>query len=113
MKVLNLPAPIKKSLASKSTKPKPAKKGEDTSETYSDIVPYKGGFPPIGSIILESTPHPSSRAGSTRRLAVAQTRLPTLRQPSNAPLSNRTHGNKRKTSPPAPFATTESKVCHL
>ena len=87
MKVLNLHAPTKKGSASKSTKPKLAMKGVDTSKTCSDIVPYKGGLPPIGSIILESTPPPSSKPHSTKRTTSIQTKLPTSRQLSDAPPS--------------------------
>ena len=111
--MLNLPAPTKKGSASKSTKPKLAKKGVDTSETCLGIIPYKGGLPPIGNIILESAPPPSSRSHSTRRSTAIQTKLPTSRQLSDAPPSSRTRGNKIKTSLPAPSATTETRVCHL
>ena len=67
-----------------STKPKSAKKGDDSSEACSDIVPFKSGLPPIGNIVLESSPPPSKRM----------------------------RGSKRKTSPPAP-TTTERRVCYL
>ena len=46
MKVTNLPIPTKKGFASQFAKPKPAKKGDDSSETCSDIFPFKGGLPP-------------------------------------------------------------------
>ena len=67
MKVVNLPVSMKKGLASNYAKPKFAKKGGDAFEACSDIVPYKGGLPPIGNIVLESTPPPFARARSTRR----------------------------------------------
>lgn len=59
MKVVNLPAPTKKGMTSRSAKPKPTKKDAD--------VPYEGGFPPIANIVLKSTPRPLSRTRSTRR----------------------------------------------
>ena len=75
--MVNLLEPMKKGLASKSAKPKPTKKGGDTFKVCSDMVPYQGGFPPIGSIVLESMPPSSARARSTRRSVAAQTKPPT------------------------------------
>ena len=69
--MVNLLAPMKKGSASKSAKPKPTRKGGDASKICSDIVLYQGGLPPIGSIVLESTPPLSARARSTRRSVAA------------------------------------------
>lgn len=88
---MNLPLPVKKGSASKSAKPKFMKgKGiaMGASETYSDIVPYRGDFPPIGNIILESTRPASKRTHSTWKSATAKSRPPLLRQPSDAPPSS-------------------------
>ncbi|KAK9998115.1 hypothetical protein SO802_017718 [Lithocarpus litseifolius] len=85
--VLNLPAPAKKGLVSRFTKPKSTKRGDDSSETYSNIVPYEGGLPPIGKP------------------------KPVAPQPSmDAPLTSRTQGSKRKTSPPSSSATTKRRA---
>ena len=113
MKVVNLPASTKKGLASRSAKPKSAKNGVDVFGVCSNIVPSKGGLPPIGNIVLEKTRPPSTRARSTRRFVVAKSRPPMPRQPSDAPLSSRIRGSKRKTSPPTPSTTTERRVCYL
>lgn len=51
MKVVNLPAPTKNGSVSRSAKPKLAKKGDDSSKTFSEIVPYKGDLPLISNII--------------------------------------------------------------
>ena len=80
VKVINILVPGKKG----STKPKSAKKGDDSSNACSDVVPFESGLPPIGNIVLESSPPPSKRM----------------------------RGSKRKTSPPAP-TTTERRVCYL
>ncbi|KAL4606857.1 hypothetical protein ACB092_09G134500 [Castanea dentata] len=66
VKVVNLPTPAKKGLVSRSAKPKSTKRGNDSFETYSDIVPYEGGFPPIGSIVLKSSPPLSACTYSSR-----------------------------------------------
>ena len=117
MKVVNLPLPVKKGLASKSAKSKFGKKGKDiamgASKTFSDIVPYKGDFPPIGSIVLESTHPPSTRTRSAWKFTTEKSKPPLLRQPSNAPPSSRTHGNEQKTSPPISSAPSKRKVCYL
>ena len=55
VKVMNLPAPTKKGSVSWTIKPKSAKRGNDSSKTCSDLVLYKGGFPPIGNIVLEGS----------------------------------------------------------
>lgn len=64
MKVMNLlPSTLNKDLASKLAKPKSTKKGmgiaTSASKVCFDIVPYMGDLPPIGSIVLESTPSPA------------------------------------------------------
>lgn len=51
MKVVNLPAPTKNGSVSRSAKPKFAKKGDDSSKTFSEIFPYKGDLPLISNII--------------------------------------------------------------
>ena len=56
VKVVNLLAPTKKVSMSRTAKLKSAKKGDDSSKTYSDIIPYKGGLPSISNIVLESFP---------------------------------------------------------
>ena len=110
---MNLPTPAKKGSVAQSTKPKSAKKGDDSFETCSDIVPYEGNLPPMGNIVLKGSPPPSARTHSNKR-PIAGKNKPAAPQPStNAPPSNRTQGSKRKTSPPPSFATTERRVCYL
>ena len=58
MKVVNLPVLAKKGSVSRSAKPKPAKKGDDSFDTCSDTIPYEGSLPPIGNIVLEGSPPP-------------------------------------------------------
>ena len=43
--VVNLPTPTKNCSVSQTTKPKSIKRGGDSSNTCSDLVPYKGAFP--------------------------------------------------------------------
>jgi len=52
VKVVNLPAPAKKGLVSRTAKPKFAKRGDDSFETYSDIVLYGGGLP-LGQVVVK------------------------------------------------------------
>ena len=84
MKVLNpfLSAPNKGS-ASMLAKTKFSKKGKgiamSTLEVCSDIVPYVGDLPPIGSIILESTPPPTVRNCSTTKSIVVKPKPPLLK----------------------------------
>ena len=111
VKVVNLPTPTRKGSVSQSTNPESAKKGGDSFETYFDIVPYKGGLPLIGNIVLESTTPPSAKTHSKRRSIMAKSRPSTPKPSIDAPLSNKTHGSKRKTSHPAPSATTDRRVC--
>ena len=113
MKVTNLPVPVKKGSASRSAKPKTTKKGDDSSETCSNIMPFEGGLPLIGNIALESSPPPSTRTRSSRRPITSKSRPTTPRPPVDAPPSSRTQGSKRKTSPPPLSATSERRVCYL
>ena len=103
---------MKKGSVSSSAKPKLAKKGDDSSKTYSDIVSFEGGLPPIGNIVLESSPPPFAYTYSSRCPTVGKSKLATLRPSTDAPPS-RTRGSKRKTSPPSSSATTERRVCYL
>ena len=112
MKVVNLPAPAKEGSMSRSTKPKSAKRGDDSSQTCSDIVPYEGGLPPIGNIVLEGSP-PFARTRSSKRLITGKPKPIALRPSMDAPPSNRTQGSKRKTSPLPPFVTIERRICYL
>lgn len=65
VKVVNLPTLAKKGSVSWTVKPKFAKRGDDSSETWSDLVPYKGGLPPINNIVLESSSPSSTRTRSS------------------------------------------------
>ena len=102
-KVVNLPAPAKKGLVSQTAKPKSAKKGDDSSKTYFDIVPYKGGLTPIGNIVLEGSPPPPTHTRSSMRFTASKPKPSTPRPTMDTP-SSRTYGGKRKASPPPPGA---------
>ena len=54
MKVTNISVPMKKS----SAKAKSTKKGDDSSETCSNIVPLESDLPPVGNIVLKRSPPP-------------------------------------------------------
>jgi len=54
--VKNIFVPMKKS----SAKSKFAKKGDDSSDTCSDIMPFKSNLPLVGNIVLESSLPPSA-----------------------------------------------------
>ena len=113
VKVVNLPMPTKKGLMSQTTKPKFAKRGDDSSKTCSDLVPYGGGLPLIDNIVLERSSPPSTRTQSSKR-SIASKPKPSAPRPSvDAPPSSRTRGNKRKTSLPTSFATAERRICYL
>jgi len=113
VKVVNLPTPIKKGSVSQCTKPKSTKRGDDSSETCSNIVPYEGSLPFIGNIVLEGSPPPSTRTRSNK-CSTAFKPKPSIPRPFiDAPPSSRTCSSKRKTSPPAPSTTTERKVCYF
>ena len=71
MKVTNISVPVKKSSTPQSAKSKSAKKGDNSSKTCSDIVPFEGDLPPVGNIVLESSPPPFARTRSSRRLLQA------------------------------------------
>ena len=113
VKVVNLPIPAKKGSVSRTAKPKSTKRGYDSSETYSNLVSYKGGFPPIGNIVLKSSPPPSARIRSSKRSTATKPKPSTPRPFVDAPSSSWTRGSKRKTSPPAPSATAERRICYL
>ena len=83
MKVTNVSVPVKKS----SAKSKSAKKGDDSSETCSDIVPFEGDFPPIGNIVLESSLRPFAHIHSNRRPTTRKSRSNALRPFTDAPSS--------------------------
>ena len=113
VKVVNLPTPMKKGLVSWSAKPKSAKREDDSSETCSNIIPYEGSLPPIGNILLKGSPPPFARTRSSRHSTARKPKPSTPRPSMDAPPSSRTHSSKRKTSPLAPSATTERRVCYL
>ena len=113
LKVVNLPTPAKKGLVSQSAKPKSAKRGDDSSETCSNIVPYKGSLPPIGNVVLEGSPPPSTHTRSNRHPTAGKPKPAAPRPSTNAPPSSRTRGNKRKTSLPPSSTTTERRFCYL
>ena len=69
VKVTNPPILVKKGSTSRSTKT--IKKSDDSFETFSEIVPFEGGLPLIGNIVLENSPHPSTRTRSSRCLLQA------------------------------------------
>ena len=113
MKVVNLLTPTKKGSVSRSAKTKSAKRGDDSSETCSDIVPYEGGFPPIGNIVLEGSPSPFACTHSSRHPTAGKPKPVAPRPSIDAPPSSKTRGSKRKTSPLPSSATTERRVCYL
>ena len=112
VKVVNLPPPSKKGLVSRTAKPKSTKRGDDSFEIYSDIIPYESGLPPISNIILEGSPPPFARTRSSRR-STSKPKPFALRPGMDAAPSSRTHDRKRKTSLPPPSTTTERRVCYL
>ena len=109
VKVTNISMPVKKSFAMA----KSIKKGDDSSETCSDIVPFKGDFPPVGNIVLESSPSSSAHTHSNKCPTIRKSKPTALRLFANAPSSSRTQGSKRKTSPPPTSTTTKRRVCYL
>lgn len=98
---------------SRTTRPKSAKKGDNSSKTCSDLVPYKGDLPPIGNIVLERSLPPSVRTYSSKRSIASKPKLSSLRPFVDAPPSSRTRGSKRKTSPPTLSTTVERRVYYL
>ena len=111
--VLNLPMPTKKDSVSQTTKPKSVKRGDDSSKTCSNIIPYKGGLPPIGNIVLKGSPPPSAHTRSSMHSIASKPQPLAPRPAMDTPLSSRTYGSKRKTSPPPQSATIERKLCYL
>ena len=109
VKVINTPVPSKKGFA----KPKFAKKGCDTSEAYSDIVPFESGLPPIGNIVLEGSLAPSTRTGFSVRSTASKSKFTAPWPSTDAPPSSKTRGSKRKTSPPPASTTIERRVYYL
>ncbi|KAK9998190.1 hypothetical protein SO802_017793 [Lithocarpus litseifolius] len=107
--VVNLLAPTKKGSVSQTTKPKSSKRGDNSFETCSNLVPYKGGLPLIGSIVLESSSHSSTCTRSSRRSTAGKLKPSSPKPSVDAPPSNKTCGSKKKISPPTPSATTESR----
>ena len=89
VKVVSLLQLVKKGLSSKSANLKSTKKGKGVTvgafETCFDIVPSRGDFSPIGSIVLECTAPLSTRTPSTWKFAMAKSKPPLSRQPLNAP----------------------------
>ena len=90
VKVVNLLVHAKKGFVSWFAKPKLAKKGDDSSKTYSYIVPFEGSLPPIGNIVLEGSPPPFARTRSSRCPIASKSRLTTLRPSADTPPSSRT-----------------------
>ena len=106
--MINTLVPSKKG----SAKPKSAKKGGDTSEACSDVVPFENGLPPIGNIVLEGSPTPSTRAHFSVHSTASKSKFAAPQPSTDAPLSSRTRGSKKKTSP-HPSSTTEPTVHYL
>ena len=90
VKVVNLPTCTKKGSMSQSAKPKSTKKGNDSSETCSNIVPYKGCLLPICNIVLKSSPPPSARTHSSKCPTIGKPKLSTPRPSTDTPFSSRT-----------------------
>ena len=109
MKVTNISVPMKKS----SAKSKSTKRGDNSSETCSDIVPFESDLPPIDDIVLESSLPSSTCTRSSKRPTTGKSRLIAPRPSTDAPPSSRTRGSKRKTSPPPASTTTEKRICYL
>ena len=109
VKVINISVPGKKGFA----RSKSAKKGTDSFEACSDIVPFESDLPPVGNIVLESSPSSSAHTHSSRCPTTGKSKPTALRLFADAPSSSRTQGNKRKTSPPPTSTTTKRRVCYL
>ena len=75
MRMVNLPMPVKKCSVSQSVKPRSTKRGDDSFETCSDIVPYEGGLPPIGNIVLK---------GSSPSVCTHSSKHPTASKPKSS-----------------------------
>ena len=109
VKVINTPMPSKKS----SAKPKSTKKGGDSSEAFSGVVPFESGLPTISNIVFESPPSASTNTHSNMRPTASKSKSVALRLPTDAPPSSRTRGSKRKTFPPHMSTTIKQRVCYL
>lgn len=96
-----------------STKPKSAKKANDSSKTCSNIVLFEGGLPPIGNIVLESSPPYFAHTRTSRRPTVSKAKPATPWLSIDAPSSTKTRGIKRKTSPTPLSTTTERRKCYV
>ena len=105
----NIPVSGKKG----SAKPKFAKKDDDSFEACSDVVPFESDLPPIGNIVLESFPPPSAHTHFSMRPTASKSKSAALQPSTDASLSSRTRGNKRKMSPPSTSTTTERRICYL
>ena len=98
---------------SQTAKPKSAKRGDDSSETCFDIVPYEGGLPPIGNIVLEGSSLPSAFTHSNKCFIACKCKPSAPRPTMDTLPSSRTLGSKRKTSPPPSSTSTERRVYYL
>ena len=107
--MINIPMPSKKD----SAKPKSAKKGGDSFEACSDVVPFEGSLRPMGNIVLEGSPPPFTRTRSNVRPIASKSKFIAPQLSTDAPPSSRKRGSKRKTSPPLVSTTTEWRVCYL
>ena len=85
VKVINIFVPSKKGFARSTS----AKKGDDSSEACSDIVPFESDLPPVGNIVLESSP-PFARARFSRRPTASKSKPATPWPSTDAPPSSRT-----------------------
>ena len=113
MKVVNLLVPTKKGSVFQTAKPKSTKKGDDSSDTFSNIIPYKGGLHPIGNIVFKRSPPPSTCTRFSRHSTTSRPKPPALKSSMDAPSSSKNRGNKRKTSLPALSTIAEKRVCYL
>ena len=109
VKVINILLPGKKGFA----KPDFAKKGGDSSEACSNIVPFESSLPPKGNIVLKGSPPPSAHTHSNMCPTASKSKSAALWPPTDSPPSSRTRGSTRKTSPPPVSTTTERRVCYL
>ena len=109
VKVINTPMPSKKS----SAKPKSTKKGGDSFEAFSGVVPFESGLPTISNVVLESPPPASTNTHSNVRPTANKPKFTTPRSSTNAPRSSRTRGSKRKTFPFPAATSIERRVCYL
>ena len=90
VQVTNISVPVKKSSAPWSAKPKFVKKGDNSSETCSDIVPFEGDLPLVGNIVLESSLPPFACTRSSRHPTVGKFRPTAPRPSADTPPSSKT-----------------------